>query len=33
MAGPTRAGGHPDYSSTGTVGFIPAIWSSNMAPK
>jgi hypothetical protein len=33
MAGPTRAGGHPDYSSTGTIGFIPAIWSANMAPK
>ena len=33
MSGPTRAGGHPDYSSAGTMGFIPAIWSTNMAPK
>lgn len=31
MAGITRAGGQPNYSSTGTIGFIPAVWSTNMA--
>lgn len=33
MAGPTRAAGHPDYSSSGTVKFIPEIWSGKLAPK
>lgn len=30
MSGPTRAGGHPDYSSGSTSNFIPAIWSGNL---
>lgn len=33
MAGPARAGGYPDYSSTGTSKFIPAIWSGKMVEK
>ncbi len=30
MAGVTRAGGHPDYSSTGTNRFISQIWSGKL---
>jgi hypothetical protein len=33
MAGPTRAAGHPDYSSTSASGFIPQIWSGKMIEK
>ncbi|HBO7073362.1 hypothetical protein [Pseudomonas aeruginosa] len=33
MSGPTRAAGHPDYSSTGTAGFIPALWSGKLVEK
>jgi hypothetical protein len=33
MAGPTRAVGHPDYSSTSASGFIPQIWSGKMIEK
>lgn len=33
MAGPTRAVGHPDYSSTSTSGFIPSIWSGKLIEK
>lgn len=33
MAGPTRATGHPDYSSTSASGFIPQIWSGKMIEK
>ncbi len=33
MAGPTRAVGHPDYSSTSTSKFIPAIWSTRLLEK
>lgn len=33
MAGPTRASGAPDYSSTGTAGFIPQIWSGKLVEK
>lgn len=33
MAGPTRASGHPDYSSTSASGFIPQIWSGKMVEK
>ena len=33
MAGPTRAAGHPDYSSTSASGFIPSIWSGKMIEK
>lgn len=33
MAGPTRAVGHPDYSSTSASGFIPSIWSGKMIEK
>jgi len=34
MAGyPTRAAGHPDYSSTSNSKFIPAIWAGKIAPK
>lgn len=33
MAGPTRAAGQPDYSSTGTSKFIPAIWSGKLVRK
>lgn len=33
MAGPTRAVGAPDYSSSGTAGFIPEIWSGKLVEK
>lgn len=33
MAGPTRAGGYPDISSTSTSGFIPALWSGRLVEK
>ncbi|GAD62027.1 phage major capsid protein [Aquipseudomonas alcaligenes] len=33
MAGPTRAAGHPNVSSTSTAGFIPAIWSGKLVEK
>lgn len=33
MAGPTRAAGAPDYSSTGSAGFIPQIWSGKLVEK
>jgi len=33
MAGPTRAVGHPNYSSSGTVGFAPSIWSGKLIEK
>lgn len=33
MAGPTRDVGHPDYSSTGSSGFIPSIWSGKLVEK
>lgn len=33
MAGPTRAGGYPDYSSGGASKFIPEIWSGKMVEK
>lgn len=33
MAGPTRDGAHPDYSSTSSSGFIPSIWSGKMIEK
>jgi hypothetical protein len=33
MAGPTRDGGHPDYSSSSTSGFIPEIWSGKAVEK
>lgn len=33
MAGPTRAVGHSDYSSSSTVGFIPEIWSGKLVEK
>ncbi|MDP4546489.1 P22 phage major capsid protein family protein [Marinobacter sp. MDS2] len=33
MAGPTRAVGHPDYSSTSASGFIPSVWSGKMIEK
>ncbi|WP_110647603.1 P22 phage major capsid protein family protein [Salinicola peritrichatus] len=33
MAGPTRAEGHPDYSSSSSAGFIPEIWSGKMIEK
>lgn len=33
MAGPTRDGSHPDYSSTSTPGFIPSIWSGKLIEK
>ncbi len=29
----SRATGHPSYISSGTVGFIPAIWSGKLSPK
>lgn len=33
MAGPTRAGGYVDYSSSGSAGFIPEIWSGKLVEK
>lgn len=33
MAGPARAVGHPDYSSSGSVGFNPSIWSGKLIEK
>ncbi len=33
MAGPTRASGHPDYSSASASGFIPEVWSGKMVEK
>lgn len=30
MAGPTRVAGEPNYSSTGTSKFIPALWSGKL---
>lgn len=33
MAGPTRAAGQPDYSSTSSSGFIPQIWSGKLVEK
>ena len=33
MAGPIRAGGYPDVSSTSSSGFIPAIWSGRLVEK
>lgn len=33
MAGPTRAVGHSDYSSSSTAGFIPEIWSGKLVEK
>lgn len=33
MAGPTRAAGYPDYSSSSTSGFIPEIWSGKLVQK
>lgn len=33
MAGPVRAPGYPDVSSTSSSGFIPAIWSGRLVEK
>lgn len=33
MAGPTRAGGYPDYSSSGTYKYIPEVWSGKLVQK
>lgn len=33
MAGPARAVGHPNYSSTSASGFIPALWSGKLVQK
>ncbi len=33
MAGVTRSGGYPDYSSSGTIGFVPEIWSGKLVQK
>jgi len=33
MAGPTRDAGHPDYSSSSTVGFVPEVWSGKLVEK
>lgn len=33
MAGPTRAAGYADLSSTSTSGFIPSIWSGKLVEK
>lgn len=33
MAGPARAQGHPDYSSSSSSGFIPEVWSGKMIEK
>jgi hypothetical protein len=33
MAGPTRASGYPDYSSTSASGFTPSIWSGKLVEK
>lgn len=33
MAGPTRAGGYTDYSSSSTPGYIPEIWSGKLVEK
>lgn len=33
MAGVTRSGGYPDYSSSGTIGFIPEVWSGKLVQK
>jgi len=33
MAGPARAVGYPDYSSTGSSKFIPQIWSGKLVTK
>jgi hypothetical protein len=33
MAGPARAAGVPNYHSGGSIGFIPEVWSGNLAPK
>ena len=31
--GPARASGHPNYSSGGTAGFIPQVWSGKLIEK
>lgn len=33
MAGVSRAGGYPDYSSSGTIGFNPELWATTLVPK
>ena len=33
MAGPTRAAGYADLSSTSTSAFIPQIWSGKLVEK
>ena len=33
MAGPTRAAGHPDYSSTSASAFIPEVYSGKLIRK
>lgn len=33
MAGPTRAGGYTDYSSSTTVGYTPEVWSGKLVEK
>lgn len=33
MAGPTRAGGYTDYSSSTSVGYIPEVWSGKLVEK
>lgn len=33
MAGPATVGGYPDYSSSGTVGYIPEVWSGRTVEK
>lgn len=33
MAGLARASGHPDYSSSSTSKFVPAIWANKLVEK
>lgn len=33
MAGPAVVGGYPDYSSSGTIGYIPEVWSGRTVEK
>lgn len=33
MAGPATVGGYPDYSSSGTIGYIPEVWSGRTVEK
>jgi hypothetical protein len=33
MAGPTRASGYADYSSSGSYQFIPEVWSGKLIEK